>query len=161
MIRRIEQTLMERMSGRAIEEQMTRMFHDAASWMRLPGLVAVAGAAATGAAMLSHAGFIGITGSISALAALSGAAVAVIRRNQIMGEFRKQMAEKREEILNPVEDHLGQAISHFYQELGAAFQPVEEFCTAQRKVYEPVLGRLRQLDETFGRLSVELNGSVQ
>jgi hypothetical protein len=90
------------------------------------------------------------------VAALSGAAVAVVKRNQILAEFRKQMAAKREDILNPVEDHLGHAINLFYQELGATFQPLLAFCASQRKIYEPVLTRLKQLDETFARLSAEL-----
>ncbi len=50
LLKRIELTLIERMSGRAIEEQMTRMFDDAAAWMRLPAGIAVAGGAATVAA---------------------------------------------------------------------------------------------------------------
>jgi len=105
---------------------------------------------------MAHAAIIGIAGSATAVAALSGAAVAMVKRNQIIAEFRKQMAAKREEILNPVEDHLGHAINLFYQELGATFQPLMAFCASQRKVYEPVLTRLKQLDETFARLSAEL-----
>ena len=66
------------------------------------------------------------------------------------------MSDKREEILSPVEDHLRHAIGLFYQELGGTFQPLQAFCAAQRKVYEPVLTRLKQLDETFGRLSAQL-----
>jgi len=156
LLKRIELTLLEKMSGRAIEEQMTKMFNDAAAWMRVPGIAAVAGGAATIAALMAHAAIIGIAGSATAVAALSGAAVAMVKRNQIIAEFRKQMAAKREEILNPVEDHLGHAINLFYQELGATFQPLMAFCASQRKVYEPVLTRLKQLDETFARLSAEL-----
>ncbi len=66
------------------------------------------------------------------------------------------MADKREEILSPVEDHLRHAIGLFYQELGATFQPLQAFCAAQRKIYEPVLTRLKQLDETFGKLGSQL-----
>ena len=160
LLKRIELTLIERMSGSAIEDQMTRMFNDAASWMRLPAGIAVAGGAATVAAALAHLAIIDITGSVAAVAALSGAAVAVVKRNRIIGEFRKQMSAKREEILSPVEDHLGHAIGLFYQELGATFQPLQAFCAAQRKVYEPILTRLKQLDETFGRLGSELGVSA-
>jgi small GTP-binding protein len=156
LLKKIELTLMEKMSGHAIEEQMTKMFNDAAAWMRLPGIAAVAGGGATLAALLAHVAIVGIAGSVTAVAALSGAAVAVVKRNQILAEFRKQMAAKREDILNPVEDHLGHAINLFYQELGATFQPLLAFCALQRKIYEPVLTRLKQLDETFARLSAEL-----
>jgi hypothetical protein len=66
------------------------------------------------------------------------------------------MADKREEILSPVEDHLRHAIGLFYQELGGTFQPLQAFCAAQRKIYEPVLTRLKQLDDTFGKQASEL-----
>jgi small GTP-binding protein len=156
LLKRIELTLIERMSGKAIEEQMTRMFDDAATWMRLPAGIAVAGSAATVAAALAHLAIIGITGSVAGVAVLSGAAVAVVKRNRILSEFRKQMADKREEILSPVEDHLRHAIGLFYQELGGTFQPLQAFCAAQRKIYEPVLTRLKQLDDTFGKQASEL-----
>jgi small GTP-binding protein len=156
LLKRIELTLIERMSGKAIEEQMTRMFDDAATWMRLPAGIAVAGSAATVAAALAHLAIIGITGSVAGVAVLSGAAVAVVKRNRILSEFRKQMADKREEILSPVEDHLRHAIGLFYQELGGTFQPLQAFCAAQRKIYEPVLTRLKQLDEAFGKQAAEL-----
>jgi GTPase SAR1 family protein len=157
LLKRIELTLIERMSGRAIEDQMTRMFNDAATWMRLPAGIAAGGVAATVAAALAHVAIVDITGSLAAVGALSGLAVAVVKRNRILGEFRKQMSDKREEILSPVEDHLRHAIGLFYQELGATFQPLQAFCAAQRKVYEPILTRLKQLDETFGKLSSQLD----
>jgi hypothetical protein len=159
LLKRIELTLIERMSGSAVEEHMTRMFDDAAAWMRLPAGIAVAGGAATVAAALAHLAIIGITGSVAGVAVLSGAAVAVVKRNRILGEFRKQMADKREEILSPVEDHLRHAIGLFYQELGGTFQPLQAFCAAQRKIYEPVLTRLKQLDDTFGKIAAELGVS--
>ena len=160
LLKRIELTLMERMSGHAIEERMTKMFDDAAAWMRVPAVIAGAGGAATVAAVLAHVAIIGITGSVAGVAALSGAAVAVVKRNRILGEFRKHMATKREEILSPVEDHLRHAITLFYQELGGTFLPLQAFCGAQRKIYEPVLMRLKQLDDTFGKLGSELGVST-
>lgn len=160
LLKRIELTLIERMSGRAIEEQMTRMFDDATTWMRFPAGIAVAGGAATIAAVLAHVAIVDITGSVAALAAVSGLAVTAVKRNRILREFRKQMSEKREEILSPVEDHLRHAISLFYQELGATFQPLQAFCAAQRKVYDPILTRLKQLEETFGRLASQLGVST-
>ena len=48
---------------------MTRMFNDAATWMRLPAGIAVAGGAATVAAALAHVAIIDITGGVAAIAA--------------------------------------------------------------------------------------------
>jgi small GTP-binding protein len=156
LLKRIELSLLERMSGKAMEEQMTRMFNDAATWMRLPAGIAMVGGAATVAAALAHIAIVDITGSVAAVAALTGAAVAVVKRNRILAQFRKEMSAKREEILSPVEDHLHHAIGLFYQELGATFQPLQAFCAAQRKIYEPMIVRLRALEETFGRLAGEM-----
>ena len=156
LLKRIELSLIERMSGGAVEDRMTHMFNDAASWMRLPAGIAVAGGAATVAAALAHLAIVDITGSVAALAALSGLAVAVAKRNRILAEFREQMSAKREEVLSPVEDHLRHAIGLFYQDLAATFQPLQAFCASQRKIYEPILTRLRQLDETFGKISSQL-----
>jgi small GTP-binding protein len=159
LLKKIEISLLERMSGKAMEDQMTRMFNDAATWMRLPAGIAVVGGAATVAAALAHIAIVDITGSVAAVAAVSGAAVAVVKRNRILAQFRKEMSAKREEILSPVEDHLRHAIAAFYQELGATFQPLQAFCAAQRKVYEPMITRLKALDETFARLAGEMMGN--
>jgi GTPase SAR1 family protein len=161
LLKRIELTLMERMSGSAVEDQMTRMFNDAAAWMRLPACIAVASGAATiAAALANHVTIVDAAGGVAIAAALSGAAVAVVKRNRILSEFRKQMSEKREAILSPVEDHLRQAIGLFYEELGATFQPLEAFCAAQRKIYDPILTRLKQLEDTFAKIASRLGVSA-
>jgi len=128
--------------------------------MRLPAGVAAVGGAATIAAALAHLAIIPVTGAVAAVGALSAGAVAVVKRNRILAQFRKDMSAKREEILHPIEDHLRHSIAQFYQELGATFQPLQAFCAAQRKVYEPILTRLQQLEETFGRLASELGVST-
>ena len=157
LLKRIELTLIERMSGSAVEDQMTRMFNDAATWMRLPACIAVVAAAATiAAALANHIAIVDTAGAVALAAILSGAAVAVVKRNRILTEFRKQMSEKREAILSPVEDHLRHAIALFYQELGATFQPLQAFCAAQRKIYDPVLTRLKQLEDTFANIASRL-----
>ena len=83
--------------------------------------------------------------------ALPISVLAVFKRQQIIKEFRRQMNEKRETVLNGIEDHLRHAIDKFYQDLDATFAPLRSFCVAQRKLYEPMLDRIKQLDETFGK----------
>lgn len=156
LLNRIELTLMEKMSNQQIEEQMTKAFSDASSWLRVPAGVAALGGAAAIAAALAHIAIVDITGTVAGVAALFGAAVAVAKRHKIIAEFRTQMARKREEVLAPIEDHLGHAIALFYQDLAAIFQPLQTFCGAQRKIYEPIVTRAQQLEETLAKTGADL-----
>jgi len=83
--------------------------------------------------------------------------IAVMKRNKILAEFRKQMTEKRDGTLAGIEDHLRHAIDRFYQELAGMFQPLQTFCSAQRKLYEPMLLRLRELEDSLSRLVANLS----
>ncbi len=156
LLQRIALTLMEKMSNKQIEDQMTKAFSDASAWLRVPAGIAALGGAAAIAAALAHIAIVDVTGMVAGVAALFGAGVAVAKRNKIIAEFRTQMARKREEVLAPVEDHLRHAIALFYQELTLIFQPLQTFCAAQRKIYEPIVMRTRQLEETFGKASADL-----
>ena len=156
LIKRIELTLMEKMSNQQIEQQMTKAFSSASTWLRLPAGIAAVGGAAAIAAALAHVAIVDVTGTVAAVAALFGAAVAVAKRQKIITEFRMQMARKREDVFTPIEDHLRHAIALFYQDLAATFQPLQTFCGAQRKIYEPIVTRVTQLEDTFSKAGADL-----
>lgn len=153
LIRRIEQTLREKMANQRIEQQMSKLFSETSTWLRVPAGVAAAGGMATIAAALAHIAILDVTATITGVAALFGGAIAVSKRNKIVSEFRAQMARKREEVLAPIEDHLRHAIALFYQDLTTTFQPLQTFCGAQRKIYEPILTRIKQLDDIFNKVA--------
>jgi small GTP-binding protein len=156
LLKKLELTLLEKMSGQSLEQQLDRLFADSANWLRLPAGIAAAGGIATVVAILAHAAIIDVTGSIAAAAALLGTVVALVKRKQILRAFRERMTEKRQEVLASIGDHLRHAMDRFYQELGITFQPLQDFCTVQRLTYEPILARVKQLEETFSKSAAEI-----
>jgi hypothetical protein len=160
LLQRIELTLVQNMSEREIEQQMARLFKSASTSLRIPAGVAAAGGVATIVAAFAHTAILDVTGAVAAVAAVIGATVALIRRNNVITRFRAQIAQRREEMVNAIEGHLRHAIEIFYQELAATFQPLHNFCAAQRKLYEPRITRIRQLQETLSKCAGDL-GIVQ
>lgn len=161
LLRRIELTLLERGAGHQVEQQLGKLFEETATWLRVPAGVAAVGGVATLVAALAHVAIVDVTGTIAGVAALFGTVLAVFKRQQIISEFRKQMDEKRDTVLAGIEDHLRHAIDRFYRELESTFQPLQSFCTTQRKLYEPMLNRLQQLDDSFGKASAELGAAAR
>lgn len=156
LLKRMEETLVARMASHQFEREMTKLFDEAASWMRVPAGVAAVGGAATIAAALAKLAVADVTGTVAVVAALFGAVVAVSKRNKIITEFRSHFARNREGVLAPIEDQLRHAIALFYQDLGETFQPLQTFCAAQRRIYEPVLARLKQLDESLSSVGEKI-----
>ncbi len=157
LLRKIELTLLEKGTSQQVEQQLGKLFEDAANWIRVPAGVAAAGGVATVVAILAHSAIVDVTGVLATTGVIAGFSIAIWKRRQIVAEFRKQMSEKRDATLSGVEDHLRHSIDRFYQELSATFAPFQSFCTAQRKLYEPMLVRLRELEDglasQFARLS--------
>jgi hypothetical protein len=117
LLRRIELTLLERGTHQEVDEQLGKMLAEAAAWLRVPTVVAAGAGVAAIVAAMTHAAIFDLTGTIAGVAALLGTVLAVFKRQQIINEFRRQMGEKREMVINGIEDHLRHAIDRFYQEL--------------------------------------------
>jgi len=47
---------------------------------------------------------------------------------------------------------LSHAIDLFYSEIGVVFQPLEAFCSSERRRYDPLSKRVEELEKTFARL---------
>lgn len=156
LLKKLELTLLEKMSGQSLERQLDQLFADSGQALRLPAGIAAAGGIATVVAVLAHVAIIDVTGSIAAAAALLGTVMAVVKRGQILRAFREGMAQKREEVLASIGEHLRHAMDRFYQELGHTFQPLRDFCAVQRLTYEPILGRIKQLDEALAQSAAEI-----
>ena len=156
LLRRIELTLLERGSSQQVNEQLGKLFAETANWLRVPAGIAAAGGLATLVAALGHVAIVDVTGTVAGVAALTGTVVAVFKRHQILGEFRQQMMQKRETVLGGIEDHLRHAVDKFFADLTTTFAPLQSFCAAQRKLYEPLLTRISQLTEVFGKSAADL-----
>jgi len=93
-----------------------------------------------------------VTGVLAASAAVIGTVVAFGRRRKILEAYRKELENRRVELLQALEEKLTHAIELFYQEIKIAFQPLGIFCATQRKTYEPLLKRIEELQKTLDGL---------
>ncbi len=152
LLRKIELTLLEKGTSQEVEQQLGKLFEETANWLRVPAGVAAVGGVATVIAILAHSAVFDVTGTVAGVAAATGTVIAVMKRKKILSEFRKQMTEKRDSTLIGIEDHLRHSIDRFYQDLAGMFQPLQTFCSAQRKLYEPMLTRLREMEDSLGRM---------
>jgi small GTP-binding protein len=155
LLQSIQLTLVERAFNKGADEQLSEMLRDTATWLRLPAGVAVAGGIVALIASMTSAAVADVTGVLAASAAVIGTIVVFGRRKKILDAYRKQLQEKRSELLHAIEGKLLHAIDLFYQEIVIAFQPLETFCATQRKTYEPLLQRIEQLQEKLGGLRTE------
>ncbi len=161
LLDRIDLALIERTEGAEFQRQMQRVFEDTASWLRVPaGVFAAGGIGAVVAAALTKLTILDITGTIAGLGALTGTIVAVAKRRKIIAEYRRQMSEKREAMVQAVEDHLRHAVKRFYVELEQVFQPIEAFSEAQKKTMEPALVAVRDLETKLARCAASLGGAA-
>ncbi|MEP6685310.1 MAG: dynamin family protein [Verrucomicrobiota bacterium] len=156
LLKTIQLTLVERASGKGFEEQLTVMLRDTATWLRLPVGVAAAGGIVALIAAMSSAAVADVTGVLAASAAVIGTVVAFGRRRKILEAYRKELENRRVELLRALEEKLTHAIELFYQEIKIAFQPLGIFCATQRKTYEPLLKRTEELQKTFDALKPRL-----
>jgi hypothetical protein len=160
LLQSIQLTLVERVAGKGLEEQLAKMFAESAVWLRWPAGVAAAGGVATVLAAMVSAAAADVTGVIAGSAAVLGTFFAFSQRRKILNAYDENMEAKRKELVGAVEQKMQQAVDVFYGEIEAAFQPLAAFCTAERKRYEPLLRRIDELKQTFGGLKPRLNQPV-
>ena len=156
LLQSIELTLVERIAGRGMEAQLERMFRETANWLRVPAGVAAAGGIVTLIAAMSSAAVADVTGVVAASAFVAGTFVAFARRRKILIEYHRQMESKREELVAAIEQQLRHAIDLFYAEIGSVFSPLRAFCASERKRYDPLLTRVREVEKSLAVLSGEL-----
>jgi small GTP-binding protein len=156
LLQSIELTLVERVAGKAVEEQLARMFRETAAWLRLPVGVAAAGGIITVIVAMSSASVADVTGVLAASAAVIGTIVAFTQRRKILAAYEREMDKKREELIHAIEQQMKHAIDLFYKDIAVAFEPLAAFCTAERKRYEPLLLQANSLKDLLGGVSQRL-----
>jgi hypothetical protein len=156
LLQSIQLALMERASGKSIEELLARMFHETSARLRLPAGVAAAGGIVALIAAMSSAAVADVTGIVAASAAAISALVAFGQRRKILRAYQQQMEAKCAELTKAIEQQLIHAIALFYKEVATAFQPLAAFCVTQRRLYEPLLKRAEALRQTFDALKARL-----
>ncbi|MDQ6809121.1 MAG: hypothetical protein M3Z64_06810, partial [Verrucomicrobiota bacterium] len=160
LLQSVQLTLAERVAGKAIEEQLERMFNETATWLRLPAGVAAAGGIVTIIAAMSSAAVADVTGVLAASAAVIGTVVAFSQRRKILNAYEREMDKKRTELTQAIERQMEHAIALFYKEIGVAFQPLSAFCTAERERYEPLVKRADALKTALSRITFRLGAGA-
>jgi len=156
LLQSIQLTLVERIAGKGVEEQLARMFRETAAWLRLPVGVAAAGGLVTVIVAMSSAAVADVTGILAASAAIVGTIVAFTQRKRILAAYEKEMETKRLELVHAIEEQMNHAIDLFYKEVSVAFEPLAAFCTTERKRYEPLMQKSEKLRETLDNLTARL-----
>ena len=156
LLQSIELTLVERVAGKAVEEQLAAMFRQTAAWLRLPAGIAAAGGIITAIVAMSSASVADVTGVLAASAAIIGTIVAFAQRRRILSAYEREMEKKRDELLNAIEQQMRHAIELFYKEIAVAFEPLAAFCIAERNRCEPLVAQADALRESFGGISQRL-----
>jgi small GTP-binding protein len=156
LLQSIQLTMAERAASKGSDEYLADMLQETGIWLRFPAGVAAGGAIVALIAAMSSAAVADVTGILAASAAAVGTAFVFGRRRKILNAYRAQLEEKRTTLLRAIEEKLLSAIELFYHEIVIAFQPLETFCLAQRKTYEPLLERIEMLRKKFAGLDSQL-----
>jgi small GTP-binding protein len=156
LLQSIQLTLVERVAGRAIEEQLAQMFRQTAAWLRLPAGIAAGGAIITAIVAMSSASVADVTGVLAASAAIFGTIVAFTQRRKILTAYEREMEKKRDELVNAIEQQMRHTIDLFYREIAVAFEPLAAFCITERTRYQPLAEQADALKEMLGDLSRRL-----
>jgi GTPase SAR1 family protein len=157
LLQGVHLALIERVSGKSVEEQLVELFGETSARLRLPAGVAAAGGIVTLIAAMSSAAVADVTGLIAAGAVVASAVVALTQRNKILRAYETQMGTKCGELVQAIEQQLTRAVDLFYTEVATAFHPLEAFCIAQRREIEPTLHRAEDLERKFDALAARLN----
>lgn len=152
ILQRLQLTLLEQTSDAKIKEQLQNWFGETARWLRVPAGVAAAGGVFTIIAALAHAAILDVTGTVAGLAAAAGTLYAVLRRRHILRQYRQRMNEKRSELAEAVQTQLRNAITAFYHEVAATFDPLESFCLAGAHRILPLKARLDEIERSLVEL---------
>ncbi len=159
LLQSIELTLVERIAGKSVEEQLSHTFAQSAGWLRWPAGVAAASGLATILAAMISASVADVTGILAISSAALGTFFAFTQRGKVLRAYEKEMETKRGELVQAIEQQMEHAIDLFYKEISTAFQPLAVFCATERKRYEPLVQRAETLKENFSSLKSRLGAS--
>jgi GTPase SAR1 family protein len=153
LLQSIHLALIERVSGKTVEEQLAKLFEETSARLRVPAGVAAAGGIVAIIAAMSSAAVADVTGILAASAAIVGTFVAISQRRKILDSYEKEMADKCRELVKAIDQQMHRAVEVFYAEVTSAFNPLQAFCVAKRKQYEPYFEKTEELNATFDSLA--------
>jgi GTPase Era involved in 16S rRNA processing len=156
LLQSVQITLMERATGKMIEEKLTQLFAETSTRLRVPAGVAAAGGLIAVITAMSSAAVADVTGVLAASALIAGTFVAINQRKKILAAYDAQMREKCSELVKGIEHQLAGAVELFYAEIASAFHPVQAFCVAKRKQFEAPQKQAEELKKEFESLGTRI-----
>ena len=156
LLQSVQLTLMERASGKMIEEKLTELFQETSARLRVPAGVAAAGGLVAVITAMSSAAVADVTGVLAASALIAGTFVAINQRKKILAAYDGQMRDKCTELVKGIERQLAGAVELFYAEIASAFHPVQAFCAAKRKQFEAPQKQAEELKKEFESLGTRI-----
>ena len=156
LLQAVHLALIERVSGKSIEQQLVQLVSETSARLRLPAGVAAAGGIVALVAAMASAAVADVTGLLAAGAAVASGVVALTQRKKMLHAYDQQMEIKCSDLTKAIEDQLRRAVESFYHEVATAFHPLEAFCIAQRREIEPALHRAEELEHKLDALGSRL-----
>jgi len=156
LLQAVHLALIERVSGKSLEDRLAQLFTETSTRLRVPAGVAAASGLIALIAAMSSAAVADITGILAASAAVTGSVVVFRQRRKILQLYSEQMANKCEEVTQLIEQQLRHAVEIFYREIAVAFQPLATFCVTRRREFEPQLKRADAIQQQLDRLTARL-----
>src|SRR4051794_4426007 len=156
LLQSVHLALIERVSGKSVEERLAQLFAETSSRLRVPAGVAAASGLVALIAAMSSAAVADVTGILAASAALTGSVVVFRQRRKILRLYSEQMESKCKDVTALIEQQLKHAMELFYREIRVAFEPLAAFCTTRRREFEPQLQRSNELQKKMDSLTLHL-----
>jgi flagellar biosynthesis/type III secretory pathway M-ring protein FliF/YscJ len=87
--------------------------------------------------------------------------LAWLLRRQVIAQFGRHITANRMALLAALEPPLRAAIEQYFAQFAPALDQRATELTANRQQQEPLLTRLRQIEQTFGRLEAEMQNPTR
>ena len=156
LLQAVHLALIERVTGKSIEERLAQLFAETSSRLRVPAGVAAASGLVAIITAMSSAAVADVTGILALFAAAGGSVVVFRQRRKILQLYSEQMETKCSEVIRLIEQQLKHAVDLFYREITVAFQPLAAFCASRRVEFEPQIKRADELQQRFDRLAARV-----
>ena len=156
LLQAVHLALVERVSGKSLEDRLAQLFTETSTRLRVPAGVAAASGLVALIAAMSSAAVADITGILAASAAVTGSVVVFRQRRKILQLYSEQMENKCSEVTQLIEQQLRHAVDIFYREIVTAFQPLAAFCVTRRQEFEPQLKRAEEIQQQLDKLTTRL-----
>ena len=152
----IQRAFLEILSGKSLQERLSRSFARTSIAMRIAiALIVIGGATAAFLFNRNIPAAIGAAG-VAVGGLLFAIYAAFNHRHRIFRDYEHELDPKRPEFKQALESQFGKAIDSFCGEMSQRFQVLRENCQTRRARYEPWSNQVAALQTTFAELKPRL-----